>query len=454
MFKLDYRPKLLQYYWALRMRRFNALICHRQLGKSVFGIFWLVVRLLFTTHKHPVGVVASKTVQQVYKNIFIHMNRMCRFIPKKYYRANKTDMMIFIKRPFADDEIIIYFIGAESEDSNRGDYADAILVDEAAFLKESYVDKILMPKLKTRKGSILLISTLNGANWFWKRCKQWYLRYKSGDDLFFVHEINVNESCDSTREEIDIERKTKSERAFRAESLNDPYASIKGKIFQREVSYLYDQGCIRKIFFNPTLPVFTLWDFGIGRKCVCIVGQVSSEGNYNVIDYFDGGAGGGTLDVARKLKSSGYGPYVKDFFLPWDNIMTSSQRKETHDDVIREIFKKAPVKFHIARRFSSKALRIDKSREFIYKIRFNKENCGNLIKNLTHFSYEEDSSGSLTEVPVDNEYADTSDAITLLGSYGSGGIEKKMHLQLNGMCNNIYKERNRKVQLRLKRKRR
>ncbi len=50
----------------------------------------------------------------------------------------------------------------------RGGYADRIVVDEAAFVPESVIAEVLLPMLADRQGQMVLLSTPNGMNHFFR----------------------------------------------------------------------------------------------------------------------------------------------------------------------------------------------------------------------------------------------------------------------------------------------
>jgi phage FluMu gp28-like protein len=61
---------------------------------------------------------------------------------------------------------VIKFRSAAQEDSLRGETVDYLIIDEAAFIKESVFQEILLPMLNIRGKKCLIISTPKGKNWF------------------------------------------------------------------------------------------------------------------------------------------------------------------------------------------------------------------------------------------------------------------------------------------------
>ena len=111
-----------------------------------------------------------------------------------------TPVLLSNKGSLGDCEIIlvngsiIKFRSSASEDSLRGETIDYLIIDEAAFVKESVFQEILLPMLNVRGRKCLMISTPRGKNWF-------YTQYQKG--------INNFDKCKS----------------FKFTSLDNPYSN-------------------------------------------------------------------------------------------------------------------------------------------------------------------------------------------------------------------------------------
>lgn len=79
------------------------------------------------------------------------------------------------KGGMGDTEIVfhnkskILFRSAAQEDSLRGETIEYLILDEAAFIKESVFGEILLPMLNVRGKKCLTISTPKGKNWFFRQ---------------------------------------------------------------------------------------------------------------------------------------------------------------------------------------------------------------------------------------------------------------------------------------------
>jgi len=61
----------------------------------------------------------------------------------------------------------IKFRSAEAGDNLRGPTLDFIYIDEAAFIKEDFINEVLLPMVTRTNGRVVMSSTFNGKNWYW-----------------------------------------------------------------------------------------------------------------------------------------------------------------------------------------------------------------------------------------------------------------------------------------------
>ena len=108
----------------------------------------------------------------------------------------------------------IQFKSARSEDNLRGNTLDYLIVDEAAFIKESVYNKILLPMIITKPNSrVLLCSTPKGrTNWF-------YHQFKKTGDLYTSFKFTYKDNPMVDMDLIEEFKKTMPEDVFRQEYL-------------------------------------------------------------------------------------------------------------------------------------------------------------------------------------------------------------------------------------------
>lgn len=74
---------------------------------------------------------------------------------------------------------------AESGDNLRGMTQDMIYIDEAAFMKLSFIQEVLMPMITRTGGRVVMSSTFNGRNWYW----EWFGRGQKEENWDSVKSI-------------------------------------------------------------------------------------------------------------------------------------------------------------------------------------------------------------------------------------------------------------------------
>lgn len=137
------------------------MVSGRQTGKTTVGqnqaLKWAL------ENKNVVVLWVSPTASQtlkVYKNIIKAIDGA------PFLQSNKASQ--------GDTEIVmtngsvIKFKSAHAEDSLRGETVHYMILDEAAFIKESTFMEILLPMLNVAGRKCLGISTPKGKNWFYK----------------------------------------------------------------------------------------------------------------------------------------------------------------------------------------------------------------------------------------------------------------------------------------------
>jgi hypothetical protein len=108
----------------------------------------------------------------------------------------------------------IEFLSSEQGDSIRGRTKDRVYIDEVAFMKRSFVFKIVLPFVTQTGGQLIFGSTFNGRNWFYKL-------YKRGLDPQNKKEVV---SLLRTYEDLDDEDVTKVVDALRETMTKEEFA--------------------------------------------------------------------------------------------------------------------------------------------------------------------------------------------------------------------------------------
>ena len=105
---------------------------------------------------------------------------------------------------------IMYFRSAEREDNLRGNTLDYLVVDEAAYIKDTVWSQVLRATVLVKGKKVLFLSTPRGRNWFYEMALRGesdeYIQYKtfkgSSFDSPYISEEELNEAKMSLPESI------------------------------------------------------------------------------------------------------------------------------------------------------------------------------------------------------------------------------------------------------------
>ena len=113
--------------------------------------------------------------------------------------------------------------------SLRGNEATHIVVDEAAFVPEALISEVALPMLATTDGQLMLLSTPNGMNHFWRFFEMGQL----GENGVWSRRSPSAESPYVVQTFLDIQRQLISERAFEVE-YEAKFVDSAGRVFRTE----------------------------------------------------------------------------------------------------------------------------------------------------------------------------------------------------------------------------
>jgi hypothetical protein len=153
---------------------FIIAIIGRQYGKSTLG--WN--QALYWALNEPNQIIywVSPTDNQAQKVYHTIINAIYESKCIKTNKQGKGDCEIIFK-----NKSKILFRSAAAEDSLRGESVNYMILDEAAFIKKTTLNSILLPMLTVMGKKLLAISTPKGKNWLydWFQLGQSEDRYKS-----------------------------------------------------------------------------------------------------------------------------------------------------------------------------------------------------------------------------------------------------------------------------------
>jgi len=153
----------------------------RQTGKTYAMMNDAVMRAL-NTPKHrmfwvsPIQDQANKVMKDIEAMFSNHQDVFEQIITRFDRKHNE---IYFYNGSF------IKFRSSEAGDNLRGATLDFIYIDEAAFIKEAFINEVLLPMVTRTNGRVVMSSTFNGKNWYW----DWFVRGKDPENYEQVKSI-------------------------------------------------------------------------------------------------------------------------------------------------------------------------------------------------------------------------------------------------------------------------
>lgn len=344
-----YVPRPLQKILHDYLRRFNVLVCHRRFGKTVFAINELIDRALRNNKKNPQYAYVAPTYKQARKIAWKYIKEYTKNIPGVKVMKSELTIEISRpgrkdENGKEDPDIIeIMLLGADDPDALRGLYLDGCILDEYAQCDPLVWGEIVRPALADRKGWAIFIGTPKGRNAFYERyqkakqSQEYCEAYEQTHDIiseirdwkefetkygihknlpqvelktilkklnpklkdnyekwrkyitcrqWFTSLYRASETGVLDQDEIEDMVEDLSEEEVLQELECDFAAAIKGSYYGHLLNKARDDERIGHVPVNPTRPVDTFWDIGVGDKTVIWFRQ-KIGGSYHYIHYFE-----------------------------------------------------------------------------------------------------------------------------------------------------------------------
>lgn len=160
--QIPYRPRPVQrdIHAALETHRFNVLVTHRQLGKTVCAVNHLIKMALQNTRPSPRYFYVAPFLKQAKLIAWDYLKRYARPLPNVRFLEGELCVVL-------PNGAHIWVCGADNPDALRGTYADGVVLDEYAQIKPDVFSEIIRPMLLSREGWAVFMGTPKGQNAFY-----------------------------------------------------------------------------------------------------------------------------------------------------------------------------------------------------------------------------------------------------------------------------------------------
>ena len=213
---IPYKPRYPQteIHRNIETHRFNVLVAHRRMGKTVLAINALIKAALLCRKRSGVFSYVAPFRNQAKAIAWEYLKHYSAPIPG--LEVNESELSITYP-----NKAKVKLYGADNPDAMRGIYLDGCVLDEVAQMRPETWGEIIRPALSDRNGWATFIGTPKGVNLFSELYERALRLQAEGDAnwcamLFAVNQTNVIPPL-----EIEQLRKEMSEAEFRQEFLCD-----------------------------------------------------------------------------------------------------------------------------------------------------------------------------------------------------------------------------------------
>ena len=254
-----------------RLQRFNVLLAHRRMGKTVLAIWLLILKALSCPHPNPLCYYVAPTYSQAKK---ISFDYLLSFTAPLNPQVNQSELRVDI------GPARISLGSAENPDSNRGIYADYVVLDEPSLMSPAIWTEVLRPAVSDRQGGALFIGTPKG------RHGVYYDAYQAAPNLpdWWRGCYKASETGVLPQEELDAARATMSQAEYDQEYECDWSAAIRGAVWGDQMKEIENAGQITQVPWDETRSVWICLDLGINDATAAWFFQMEG-GMDRYIDY-------------------------------------------------------------------------------------------------------------------------------------------------------------------------
>lgn len=306
--------------------------------------------------------------------------------------------------------------GADDPDALRGPALSGLSLDEYSQIAGHAFSEVLSKALGDHLGYCIWAGTIKGKDQLYKT---WEAAQTSPEWLALWQDIDESLKTESGPTITALARALEDDRKlvlqglmtqeeFDQEWYLSPEAAIKGAIYGKQLAEARKQGRITRVPHEPTLPVDTDWDLGIGDAMAVWFSQSLKSGEVRLVDYHEASGEGfpyyaKMLGDKRIARGFTYGTHWAPHDIAVRELSTGKSRMETAR-ALGIVFKMTP---RLTKGVSDAGGEVEEginaARMLMPKCWFDTEHCGPGIDALTH--YRRDWNKSLNEfkpVPVHN----------------------------------------------------
>lgn len=283
----------------MKHHRFGVIVCHRRMGKSVLAVNHLLRGSLMCPLERPRFAYIGPTYRQSKQIAWDFLQHYARPVPGVAFNQSelRADMP-------TSGQVRLY--GSDNPDTLRGIYLDGVVLDEYGMHPAKTFSEVISPTLVDRGGAALFCGTPNGKNQFYDIAQLAQREEAKGNPDWFFREYKASDTGLLDAGYLASARSVMTADEYAQEFECSFEASVKGAIYAKELESVRSAGHVSDVPYDPSLPVDTDWDLGIGDAMAVWFSQTArGSGQVRVIDYYEA-SGEGLPHYAAMLQGKGY----------------------------------------------------------------------------------------------------------------------------------------------------
>jgi phage terminase large subunit len=260
--KIPYKPRAVFIPFHKRTQRFAVGVAHRRCGKTVASVNGMLRQAICSSKENYRAAYIAPLLNQAKDTAWTYLKRYSE--PLLARAPNESELWIELLN---GARIRIY--GADNPDRLRGGYFDDVILDEYADMAPTMWGEIIRPMLADRQGTATFIGTPKGRNGFWQ-----IYQTALNDPDWFTFMLRASETGILPQSELDASRKDMTAEQYEQEFECSFEAAILGAYYGKEMQQAELEKRITNVAREPSLPVHTAWDLGIGDSTAIWAFQV------------------------------------------------------------------------------------------------------------------------------------------------------------------------------------
>lgn len=325
---IPYAPRRPQLLVHQSRRRFNVLVAHRRLGKSVMCCNELIKGAVTCKLENPRFAYIAPFFNQAKDVVWEYLKHYSAPIPGVEF--NESEL-----RADYPNKSRVRLYGADNADRLRGLYFDGVVLDEYAQMHPRIWSEIIRPALVDRGGWAIFIGTPMGKNQFHGVFEDARIGFVQPDGSrkldpdWYAAMFKASETGIIPKPELEAAKRSMSEEQYAQEFECSFEAAIVGAYYGKLLASAEFEGRVTRVPYDPALKVTTIWDLGVDDSTAIWFMQQHRD-EIRLIDYYEG-SGVGLGHYAKHLETL---PYVfGDHIFPPDaavrELGTGATRVET-----------------------------------------------------------------------------------------------------------------------------